>query len=174
MRRPPPTWHKGKSRDTSNKTEDDIIKAIINPSSPFIVLPQKLFGQIAEDWLQSFPADQKPYCTESVCIAMSACSKIRYLKDFGLRLGSLRDTHDHQDGRSEEDHHDDDLRQNIVHRGAREVEYHKQDPQFFRIPYQSYLVDGDKMGLEHDVCYLAITGYIPDEEGFAVLGQPFL
>ena len=30
------------------------------------------------------------------------------------------------------------------------------------------------MGLEHNVCYLGITGFIPDEEGFAVLGQPFL
>ena len=59
---------------------------------------------------------------------MSACKEINHLKDFGLRLGSLNDDHEHKDGKSEEQHDDDDMTNNIVHRGAKEVEYHKQKP----------------------------------------------
>jgi hypothetical protein len=45
---------------------------------------------------------------------------------------------------------------------------------YFSIPYQSYLISGEKMGLEDDVCYLGISGFVPDKIRAAVLGQPFL
>jgi len=45
---------------------------------------------------------------------------------------------------------------------------------FFKIPFESYLINGEDIGLERNVCYLSITGFIPDNQRLAVLGQPFI
>jgi hypothetical protein len=45
---------------------------------------------------------------------------------------------------------------------------------YFKIPFESYLIPGENIGLEENVCYLSVTGFIPDSEKLAILGQPFL
>jgi len=44
---------------------------------------------------------------------------------------------------------------------------------FFRIPYESYLIPGPVLGRDENLCYLSITGDIPDSAKMAVIGQPF-
>jgi hypothetical protein len=77
------------------------------------------------------------------------------LSDFAIRLGSLNDTNKESE--------DVDETENIIYRGASEVERHSAKPMFFKIPYESYLLSGERIGLEKNVCYLSITGFIPDE-----------
>ena len=98
----------------------------------------------------------------------SPCTEISELEDFGLLLGSLNKTDhapefDGEEGKAKE-----------VHRGPAELEVHDSPPMFFRIPFQSGLIPGDRMNLDKDVCYLSISGFIPDGLKTAVLGQPFL
>ena len=45
---------------------------------------------------------------------------------------------------------------------------------YFKIPLGSYLIPGPLLGFEEELCYLAITGSVPDNIHAAVLGQPFL
>ena len=45
---------------------------------------------------------------------------------------------------------------------------------YFKIPLGSYLIPGPLLGFEEELCYLAITGSVPDSIHAAVLGQPFL
>ena len=78
-----------------------------------------------------------------------------YLDDFGIRLGSLNDTEPKNETL------DEDETYNILFRGAHEVERHKAKPMFFKIPFESYLINGEKIGLEKGICYLSITGFIP-------------
>ena len=88
---------------------------------------------------------------------MANCSEVPYLDDFGIRLGSLNDTE------PEDETLDEDETDNIRFRGAHEVERHKAKPMFFKIPFESYLLPGETIGLEKGVCYLSITGFIPDD-----------
>ena len=69
----PPVWHIDKDDSTFNATQDTVIKAIINPSSPFIALPKNLFKLIADEWKESF-IDLKPFCGDYFCLVMSPCS----------------------------------------------------------------------------------------------------
>ena len=78
-----------------------------------------------------------------------------------MKLGSLNDT----EAWDEEE---------TIHRGEEIIEIHESKPKYFKIPVESYLIPGPKLGFEEDVCYLSITGAIPDEINSAVLGQPFL
>lgn len=150
-----------------NLTQENVIKAIINPSSPFIAIPKNLFALIADHWKESF-RDLEPYCNDHFCLVTSPCSGVPYLDDFGIKLGSLNDT------LPSDETEDQDETDNIHFRGAHEVERRKSKPMFFKIPFESYLIDGDKIGLHSNMCYLSITGFIPEDEGVAVLGQPFL
>ena len=109
----------------------------------------------------------------------SPCSEISGLEDFGLRLGSLNQTHRVHDFDNGEFQDSDSTGQRQskakeIHRGPSEVEVHDSPPMFFKIPYQSYLIPGEKMGLEKEICYLSLSGFIPDHMKTAVLGQPFL
>ena len=63
--------------------------------------------------------------------------------------------------------------EDIIHRGSIK-EIHKSKPMYFKIPLGSYLIPGPLLGFEEELCYLAITGSVPDEIHAAVLGQPFL
>lgn len=45
---------------------------------------------------------------------------------------------------------------------------------YFKIPVGSYLIPGPLLGFEEELCYLSITGSVPDDIHAAVLGQPFL
>ena len=166
---PEPQWQQDNDEEDVPTTQAQVIKALINPSSPFIALPKKLFKRIADLWLLSFPyKDDKPFCTDEFCIVMMPCTEVPTLYDFGIRLGSLNDT------LPANETEDQDMTENILFRGKSEVERHKAEPQFFRIPFESYLLPGEKMGLQEDVCYLSVTGFIPDSERVVVLGQPFL
>jgi hypothetical protein len=160
-----PSWHVETESEPTTYTQDTVIKAIINPSSPFIALPLNLFKLISEEWLTSF-SDLKPFCGDNFCLVMSPCSEVPYLSDFGIKLGSLNDTN--------QDSQDDDEMYNILYRGKSEVERHKAKPMFFKIPFESYLINGEDIGLERNVCYLSITGFIPNNLRVAVLGQPFI
>ena len=182
MGRAAPVWHKDDDEDHNRPTQDTIIKAHINPSSPFISLPNKLFQIVANAWMESFSgsSDDKPFCSIDKCIVLKACSEVKELKDFGLKLGSLNDTlmmeHKTKESLSMKEKWKQQKRhQNeTIRKGLDQVEIHKAQPVYMKIPKESYLIDGDKLGFEHDVCYLAITGFIPDETNVAVLGQPFL
>ena len=99
---------------------------------------------------------------------MSPCSEVPYLSDFGIRLGSLNDTEPKNETL------DQDETENILHRGPYEVERRKSHPEFFKIPFESYLINGENINLARDICYLAINGYVPDEQRMAILGQPFI
>jgi hypothetical protein len=44
---------------------------------------------------------------------------------------------------------------------------------YFRLPHESYLVPGNVLGRSEDLCYLSITGDIPDDENIAIFGRPF-
>ena len=94
MGRPTPVWHKDIDEDNHRPTQDTILKAHINPSSPFISLPNKLFQIVADAWMESFSgsSDDKPFCSIDKCIVLKACSDVKELEDFGLKLGSLNDT----------------------------------------------------------------------------------
>ena len=37
-------------------------------------------------------SDDKPFCSIDKCIVLKACSEVKELEDFGLKLGSLNDT----------------------------------------------------------------------------------
>jgi hypothetical protein len=41
---------------------------------------------------------------------------------------------------------------------------------YFKIPLGSYLIPGPLLGFEEELCYLAITGSVPDNIHAAVLG----
>ena len=131
---------------------------MINPSSPFIALPNKLFKVIAAEWLVSFTDDKKPTCGEDSCLVFQRCDSITQLQDFGIKLGSLNETAESED---------------IIHRGSIK-EVHKSAPMYFKIPVGSYLIPGPLLGFEEELCYLSITGSVPDDIHSAVLGQPFL
>jgi len=105
---------------------------------------------------------------------MSKCSEISVLQDFGLRLGSLNDTESRSESQADDAEADYDERYNMLHRGPDEIEYHKQKAQFLKIPFESYLIPGEQLDRDENVCFLGVTGFIPDGERLAVLGQPFL
>lgn len=98
-------------------------------------------------------------------MVLSPCSKVKNLQDFGIKLGSLNDT-DANLGESIDQEETDD----IIHRGPYETVYNEWRPMYFRIPYESYLIPGSKLGRDENICYLSITGYIPDQERAIVLG----
>lgn len=110
----------------------------------------------------------QPFCGDYYCLVMSPCSEVPYLSDFGIRLGSLNDTEPKNETL------DQDETENILHRGPYEVERRKAKPEFFKIPFESYLINGENINLTPDLCYLAITGYVPDDKRLAILGQPFI
>jgi hypothetical protein len=121
--------------------------------------------------MESFK-DQRAYCSNKECIVYTPCSRVKGLKDFGLRIGSLNDTLKNSGPEITGEAKNDGPKE--LRRGASGVELHESKPMFFRIPYQSYLIPGPQVGLEADTCSLSIAGFIPDEENYAVLGQPFL
>lgn len=50
-------------------SQKNIIKAKINPSSPFIALPQKLFQRVSEKWQENFRSKgEDAYCSEEFCM----------------------------------------------------------------------------------------------------------
>jgi len=65
---------------------------------------------------------------------MAKCSEVPYLDDFGVRLGSLNDTNN--------ENWNDYETKNYVFRGPNEREIHKANPMFFKIPFESYLING--------------------------------
>lgn len=71
--------------------QNKVLKALLNPASPWILLPQNLFKLVADKWMKSFK-DFVPWCGDSFCYVTSPCSKVPYLDDFGIKLGSLNDT----------------------------------------------------------------------------------
>ena len=64
-----PAWKVETDPDYIPSSQDSVIKAIINPSSPFIALPRSLFKQIAGQWLESF-SKHAPYCGDNFCLVM--------------------------------------------------------------------------------------------------------
>ena len=62
---------------------------------------------------------------------------------------------------------------NVLHRGPRETIYYEWRPLYFRLPFESYLISGDKLGADPNTCYLSVTGFIPDDKKAIILGQPF-
>jgi hypothetical protein len=75
-----------------NVTQDNVVKALINPASPFIALPNKLFKKIAKRWMDSFDADHQPTCGEDSCMVWQSCKHVGPLQNFGLKMGSLNET----------------------------------------------------------------------------------
>lgn len=161
-------WDPDEDEDKQEFNQDNIIKAELNPASPFIALPKKLFEVIAEKWTESFAEEERPICVAHKCLVFKSCDKITTLKDFGLRLGSLNDSQPedtpHKKGKDDE----------VINKLDGTKEIHESHPMFFKIPTSSYLIPGPRLGLEEDICHLAITGTIPDEINSVVLGQPFL
>lgn len=141
------------------------IKAYLNPSTPFIALPNSLFKIIAASWLESFPKETRASCGEKICTVFKSCREITDLPDLGFKLGSLNDTQKNE-GETEDEEETD----NILRRGPRETIYNEWRAMYFKLPYQSYLTPGSVLGRSDKLCYLSITGDIPDSEGFAVLG----
>lgn len=164
-------WDADDDEDTHEFDQNNIIKAELNPASPFIALPNKLFEVIADKWRESFTEAERPICVSHKCMVFKSCDKISTLKDFGLRLGSLNDTLNTDLGRRGRRDHDDGETINKLD-GTKEI--HESHPMFFKIPTSSYLIPGPRLGFEEDICHLAIVGTIPDETNSAVLGQPFL
>ena len=124
---------------------------------------------VAASWLSSFPVDERAYCSDKICTVFRPCSEVEDLPDLGLKLGSLNDTLK-DDGESEDEEETD----NVLRRGPKETIYYEWRPMYFKLPYQSYLIPGPTLGRSPNLCYLSITGDIPDSAGYAVLGQPFL
>lgn len=164
---PIPIWKIDHNDKEFLPTQDQVIKAQLNPASPWIILPKNLFALVKNKWMQSFHA-LVPQCFETYCLVASPCNKVPYLDDFGVKLGSLNDT------LPSNETVDQDFTENILFRGAREVERYNSQPMFFKIPFESYLIDGERIGLEKNLCYLTIRGLIPDNEKKAVLGLPFI
>ena len=108
--------------------------------------------------MDSFTEDKKPVCGEDSCLVFQECKDIKQLQEFGIKLGSLNETSETED---------------IIHRGPSK-EIHKSSPMYFKIPVESYLIPGPLLGFEKELCYLSITGSVPDDVHSAVLGQPFL
>jgi hypothetical protein len=57
-----------------------------------------------------------------------------------------------------------------LHRGPLETIYNEWRKLYFKIPYESYLIPGEKLGFETNSCFLAFTGFIPDSARIIVLG----
>jgi hypothetical protein len=57
-----------------------------------------------------------------------------------------------------------------IDRGISTIEVHKSKPMYFKIPVGSYLIPGPVLGFEKELCYLSITGTVPDDIHAAVLG----
>ena len=55
-------WDEDKDEDKHEVNQDNIIKAELNPASPFIALPSKLFEVIADKWMESFTEEERPIC----------------------------------------------------------------------------------------------------------------
>jgi len=89
---PSEDWEEDLDDQSRIPTQNTIIKAHINPSSPFIALPNKLFKKIAELWEAQFNGLKDSYCSEYFCIVYSKCSEINQLDDFGIKLGTLNET----------------------------------------------------------------------------------
>lgn len=85
-------WDEDDDEDNHVVNQENIIKAELNPASPFIALPQNLFEVIADKWKDSFTEAERPICVSHKCMVFKSCDLITNLKDFGLRLGSLNDT----------------------------------------------------------------------------------
>ena len=85
-------WDEDDDEDNHVVNQENIIKAELNPASPFIALPQNLFDVIADKWKESFTEAERPICVSHKCMVFKSCDLITNLKDFGLRLGSLNDT----------------------------------------------------------------------------------
>ena len=144
------------------------IKAQLQPSSPFIALPNSLFLQVKEKWLQAFKSHtESATCSNDKCLVFQRCEEVSGLKDFGILLGSAADiAFDVSDAAAET--------YNTLRRGPREIIYNEWRGMYFRLPFESYMINGDKLGSDPDTCVLSITGFMPDEQETVVLGQPFL
>ena len=51
-------WQIDDDEDSHEINQNSIVKALINPASPFISLPNKLFKVIAKEWVDSFTEDK--------------------------------------------------------------------------------------------------------------------
>lgn len=144
------------------------IKAVVNPSSPFVALPNHLFLQVKEKWLEAFSEHtESATCSNDKCLVFQPCNEVSGLKDFGILLGSADDIAFDVSDRAAETY-------NTLRRGPREIIYREWRGMYFRLPFESYMINGDKLGSDPDTCILSITGFLPDDEQLVVLGQPFL
>lgn len=131
-------------------------------------MPNSLFQRIAASWKASFPESQEAYCGTKMCTVFTKCSEVKDLPDFGFKLGSYYDIV--KDPDETEDAEETD---NVLRRGPSETIYSEWRPMYFRLPYESYLIPGTALGRSANLCYLSITGDIPDDEGIVIFGQPF-
>ena len=66
-------WDVDDDDDNHVVSQETIIKVELNPSSPFIALPKKLFKVISEKWMESFSEDEQPICSAERCIVFKSC-----------------------------------------------------------------------------------------------------
>ena len=159
-----PTWEEDWDQNNQGViNNDNVVKAHLNPSSPFIALPNNLFRVVREEWLDSLDSTEAS-CSADKCLVFKPCSQVYGLRDFGIKLGSRNDTTDEGETLDEEE------TENILHRGPRETIYNEWREMYFRIPFESYLISGEKLNSNRNTCFLAITGFIPDEERTVILG----
>jgi hypothetical protein len=106
-----PLWHIDNDDKDYIPSQNSVIKAIINPGTPFIALPKGLFDLVAEKWIKQFK-DLTPYCNLTFCLVPKPCSEVPDLEDFGIKLGSLNDT------KPTDETVDQDYTDNMRYRGA--------------------------------------------------------
>ena len=125
--------------------------------------------QVKEKWLEALKSHtESASCSNDKCLVFEPCDEVSGLKDFGLVLGSAADIAFDVSDRIAETF-------NINRRGPHEVIYREWRGMYFRLPFESYMINGDRLhGGEADTCVLTITGYLPDSEETVILGQPFL
>lgn len=66
-------WDPDEDEDKQEFNQDNIIKAELNPASPFIALPKNLFEVIAEKWTESFAEEERPICVAHKCMVFKSC-----------------------------------------------------------------------------------------------------
>lgn len=72
-------WQIDEDESSHKINQGTIVKALINPASPFISLPNKLFNVIAKEWLDSFTENKKPTCGIESCLVFQKCETITQL-----------------------------------------------------------------------------------------------